>query len=69
MSKTFPNPIPYGSGAASDAAEARASRDRAVGHAINALKPIIPAFRGDAIGSAIIELAEELRAYIEGPTP
>lgn len=50
------------------AAEARAARDRAVGHAVRALTPIIPAFAGDAIGRAIIELADELRAYIEGPT-
>lgn len=42
----------------------REDRRDAVELAVRALTPIIPAFSGDAIGRAIIELAAELGAYI-----
>lgn len=44
--------------------ERREARRDAVELAVRALTPIIPAFSGDAIGRAVIELAAELGAYI-----
>lgn len=42
----------------------REARRDAVELAVRALTPIIPAFPGDTIGRAVIELATELGAYI-----